>query len=81
MKRLVPLVLASALATSSAGCYGSYSAFHAVHRWNGHVTGSDVGNSAVHFLMWIIPVYEVTLVGDLIVFNTIEFFTKKRVFD
>ncbi len=79
MKRFLPLVLAASLATS--GCYGSYSAFHAVHRWNGHVTGSDVGNSAVHLLLWIIPVYELTFIGDFFVFNQIEFITKKRVFD
>lgn len=80
MKRLASLALLTALAAST-GCYGSYSASHALNRWNGHVTGSDIGNSAVHLLLWIVPVYEITFVGDFLVFNNIEFITKKRVFD
>lgn len=81
MKRLSSLVLVAALAAAQPACYGSYSAFHAVHRWNGHVTGSNVGNSAVHFLLWVVPVYELCIVGDFFIFNTIEFATSKRVFD
>jgi hypothetical protein len=80
MTRLASFALLAALAAQPA-CYGSYSASHALNRWNGHVTGSDVGNSAVHLLLWIVPVYELTFVGDFLVFNNIEFITKKRVFD
>ena len=34
MKRIAPLVVVAALAASQAGCYGSYSGFKAVNRWN-----------------------------------------------
>ena len=81
MKRLIPFVLVTLLATNLLGCYGSYSAFHAVHRWNGTVSGSKVVNSAVHLGLWIIPVYPLILFGDFFVFNTIEFATDKRVFN
>ncbi len=76
-KRLASLVVFAALAT---GCYGSYSAFHAVHKWNGKATNSKVGNSAIHFLLWVVPVYELTLLGDFIIFNNIEFLTDEPVF-
>ena len=68
-----------ALATA-AGCYGSYGAFHALHKWNGHATGDKVGNSAIHFGLWIIPVYELAIVGDFLIFNNIEFVTGTPVF-
>ena len=79
MKLLAPLALAAALATQPA-CFGSNSAFHTLHQWNAHATGSPVANSAIHFGLWIVPAYELTLLGDLIVFNTIEFATGKPVF-
>lgn len=77
MKRLAALFVTSALAT---GCYGSMSAFEGVHRWNGHATGSRVGNSAIHALLWIVPVYELTILGDVIIFNNVEFITGTPVF-
>ena len=83
MKRfLAPLVLSLVLAFSLAGCYGSYSAFHAVHRWNGHAMSSRVGNSIIHFLfLFPLPVYELCIAGDIIIFNNVEFVTGHRVFN
>ena len=77
MKRIIPLALVAALAT---GCYGSYGAFNAVHRWNGHATGSKIGNSAIHLGLWILPVYPLCLFGDFLIFNNIEFLTGTPVF-
>jgi hypothetical protein len=80
MKRIVPLVLLAALATQPA-CYGSYGAMKAVNRWNGQVTGSKVANSFIHFGLWVIPVYELALLGDFFIFNNIEFLTGTRMFN
>jgi hypothetical protein len=80
MKRLAPLALVAALATLPA-CYGSYSAFHAVHRWNGHATGNRIVNSLIHAGLVIVPVYLVVLVGDVLIFNNVEFVTEKPVFN
>lgn len=77
MKRLASLAVVAALAT---GCYGSFGAFHAVHNWNGHATGNRIANSFLHFGMWIIPVYELTILGDLIIFNNVEFATGTPMF-
>ena len=79
MKRLAPLLVVAALATQPA-CYGSYGAFNSVHRWNGQATGSKVGNSALHLGLWIIPIYELALLGDFLIFNNIEFITGEKVF-
>lgn len=78
MQRLVSASVVLAVATSAlatAGCYGSYGAFHKVHKWNGTATGDKWANSAIHLGLWIVPVYELTLLGDFFIFNTIEHFT------
>jgi len=76
-QRIMALSLTAALAT---GCYGSYGAFHAVHRWNGHATENKIANSAIHLGMWILPIYPLCLLGDFLVFNNIEFLTGTPVF-
>ena len=76
-KNMMALSLIAALAT---GCYGSYGAFNTVHRWNGHATENKVANSAIHFGLWILPVYPICLLGDFLVFNNIEFITGQPVF-
>ena len=58
-----------------SGCYGSYSAFHKVHAWNGKVSGDKWANSAIHLGLWIIPVYELAILGDFFIFNTVEHLT------
>lgn len=80
MKKLAPLLLVTALSLAAPGCYGSYGAFKSVHKWNGHVTGSKVTNSIIHFALWVVPVYELALLGDFIIFNNIEFLTDEPVF-
>ena len=75
MKRIIPLILVLMLAS----CYGSYSASHALNRWNGHVTGSRIGNSVIHFVL--LPVTVLVFGADIIVFNNIEFITGTRVFN
>ena len=76
--KLRNLVLAAAIST--AGCYGSYSAFHAVHRWNGTATDNKVVNSVIHFAFWVVPVYPLLLTGDWLIFNNVEFITGSPVF-
>lgn len=80
MKRLAPLLIASTLAATQPACYGSYGAFHSVHRWNGTATGNKVANSVIHFGLWVIPIYELAIIGDWLIFNNIEFLTGSRVF-
>jgi hypothetical protein len=80
MKRLIPLVMVTALASASAGCYGSYGAFKTVHQWNGHATGNALANSAIHLGLWVLPVYPLMLLGDFFIFNNVEFITGNPVF-
>ena len=69
------LLLATALSVSAAGCYGSYGAFNGVKKWNGSVSGNKWARSGIHLALWIIPVYPLAIVGDFLIFNTVEHFT------
>lgn len=80
MKRLAPLVLATALLAGVPACYGSYGATKTLHRWNGQATGNEVANSVLHFGLWVIPVYPLFIAGDFLIFNNIEFLTGTPVF-
>lgn len=56
-------------------------AFNTVHKWNGHATGNNIANSVIHFGFWfVLPVYELTILGDVLIFNNIEFITGNPVF-
>ena len=74
MKRSVAAILASLtlIAVPVSGCHGQFALFKRMQKWNGEI-GSRWVNSLVHFALWVIPVYEIVLLGDLLIFNTIEF--------
>ncbi len=55
-------------------CIGSFALTNKVINWNNQV-GSKFINELVFFAFWIIPVYEVTSLADLIVLNSIEFWS------
>lgn len=72
-KGLVALVLAASFALTA--CYGSYSLSNKLYKWNGSL-GNKWLNSCVHFLLWVIPVYEICIgLIDGLVLNTVEFWT------
>jgi hypothetical protein len=60
-----------------AGCYGSFSLTKRLYRWNGGL-GSKFAESAVMWALIIIPVYELSLLGDFVLFNLIEFWSGKN---
>ena len=77
MKKLVlrialALTLTSSLTLSS--CIGSFTMFHKLTAWNETIGPKGV-NELVFVAFWVIPVYEVALLSDLIVLNSIEFWS------
>lgn len=55
-------------------CIGSFALTNKVLTWNNQV-GSKFVNELVFFAFWILPVYEVTSIADLLVINSIEFWS------
>lgn len=55
-------------------CLGSFSLTNKVLTWNREV-GNKYVNELVFFAFWVLPVYELTLAADMLVLNSIEFWT------
>ncbi|MCH5235040.1 MAG: DUF3332 domain-containing protein [Muribaculaceae bacterium] len=69
------LLLISSLSFQS--CIGSFSLTNKVLTWNRNVNNKFV-NELVFFAFWVLPVYEVTAVADLLVINSIEFWSGNK---
>lgn len=70
----VALVLVLASSIISTSCIGSFKMTHNILGWNNNV-GSKFVNELVFFAFWVLPVYEVALLADVIVINSIEFWS------
>ncbi len=68
---LVALLCGSLLTTS---CIGSFSLTNRLLSWNSHV-GNKFVNELVFFAFWVLPVYEVSALADILVLNSIEFWS------
>lgn len=58
-----------------AGCYGQYAATRKIYTWNGNVSSNGIVRSALMWGLLIIPVYELCLLGDFLIFNPLELVT------
>lgn len=70
----VGLLIAVAATLPLQSCIGSFGLTNKVLSWNNQV-GSKFVNELVFFAFWILPVYEVTALADLLVLNSIEFWS------
>lgn len=72
-----PLALSLAVVIGVSGCYGGFNLTRKLHSWNGSVGGKWV-NEGVFLGLNILPVYGFAMLGDAIVFNSVEFWTGKN---
>lgn len=68
----VALTLAASLGLSS--CVGSFALTNKLLSWNRSL-GNKFVNELVFFAFWVLPVYEVSGLADLLVINSIEFWS------
>lgn len=73
---ILSLILAVMISTIG-GCYGSFTLVQKVHKWNGTFGGKFV-NELGFLVLNIVPVYGVAAFIDVIVLNSIEFWTGKN---
>lgn len=72
-------VLAAVVAVSmSSGCMGSFGLTKAVYHFNETVTGNKIVNNLIFWGLAIVPVYSLAMAGDLLILNTIEFWTGNK---
>ena len=68
----VAMVLCGSMLCTS--CIGSFALTNKLLSWNKQV-GSKFVNELVFFAFWILPVYEVSALADVLVLNSIEFWS------
>ena len=64
-----------ALALFVGGCYGPFNLTRRLYRWNGQVGTTKWEREFVFVLLAWLPVYGLTVLGDAVVFNSMEFWT------
>ena len=70
------LILAVALTLGASSCLGPHKITTGLWEWNNEVTDNVWVNEAVFLGCNIIPVYPIALFVDVIVFNSIDFWTE-----
>ena len=70
---LATIIALSGCITFSS-CIGSFNLSNKILNWN-HSLGNKFVNEIVFLAFWIIPVYEICIFADGIIFNTIEFWS------
>ena len=74
-KNFIPVLLAAALMGGTfTSCIGSFALFNKTLAWNNQI-GGKVVNELVFLAFWIVPVYEVCALADILVINSIEFWS------
>lgn len=74
------LVLVTVSALMLPSCIGKFALTKKMLAWNNTV-GSKFVNELVFFAFWILPVYEVSALADLLVINSIEFWSGNNPID
>lgn len=75
-KKSLTVLVASTLCCSIlfSSCIGSFSLTNKLLSWNNRIDSKFI-NELVFIAFWIVPVYEVSAIADLLVINTIEFWS------
>lgn len=75
-KRFLSVAIVAALCGSMlmTSCIGSFALTNKLLSWNRSI-GNKFVNEVVFFAFWILPVYEVSGLADILVINSIEFWS------
>ena len=72
ISRTAVIVVIAAMSVGISGCYGPFRLTSKLHNWNGQVSQKKFVNELVFVAMCIIPAYEICVLGDGLIFNSIE---------
>ena len=70
----VALVCLLSVSLLGSSCIGSFSLTNKLLSWNRQI-GNKFLNELVFFAFWVLPVYEVSALADVLVLNSIEFWS------
>lgn len=69
IKSLAVVLVVAAMSS----CYGPFRLTSKLHDWNGRVSQKKFVNELVFLGLSILPAYELCVLGDVLIFNSIEF--------
>ncbi len=70
----VALICTLGVSLLSTSCIGSFALTNKLMDWNRGV-GNKFVNELIFFAFWVVPVYEVSALADILVINSIEFWS------
>ena len=71
-KSMILVLCLACLLLCQVSCYGPFNLTRSVHKWNGEVD-EKWGNEGIFLLCAFFPVYGLCILGDALIFNSIEF--------
>lgn len=74
IKIAVSAILVAGCSLVFSSCIGSFALTNKVLAWNRSI-GPKFVNELVFFAFWILPVYEITSIADVLIINSIEFWS------
>lgn len=78
-KFFLPVLLSIVLGCS--GCLGPDNLYNSIKNWNAELSEQHWVNEVVFLGLMIIPVYPLALAGDVLIFNTIGYWSKDLIND
>lgn len=78
--RVIAVVALIGFLGTTTACYGPFNLTKSLYKWNGQIKGSGQVTAKwmqelVFLGLAVLPVYEFALLGDALIFNSIEFWT------
>lgn len=80
VRKVIAVVALIGFLGATTACYGPFNLTKTLYKWNGQIKGSGQVTAKwmqelVFLGLAILPVYEFALLGDALIFNSIEFWT------
>jgi len=73
MKKLVFTAIAASIMLTQTGCFGSFALVNKIYEFNDGASDNKILKTLLMYVLYIVPVYQVSAFLDLVIFNLIEF--------
>ena len=73
LRKPILYIAAASIMITQSGCFGSFELTKKLYNWNDGVSSQKFVKSLVFWGLCIIPIYEIGVMLDVVIFNLIEF--------
>lgn len=78
LTKVIAVVMLAVFTVTFSGCFGSFSVTRNLWEWNSNVSNNKFVNELVFLGLCIVPAYELFTLGDVLIFNSIEFWSGRN---